>query len=315
MYVLVFVTQTLFGSRMNWIYDPAPPAPRRTTMHSSNPLVHSHDIPVLTSDNQASAIATRTSSGAPLTLPLPRKCRQRRRRRTRRSANRNSAPHSAAPMTPDERWANRNSAFQRATQHRSEASDPAHMMSTPVYQEQSIPSQSSPQPPISTANRNSAFTFGRERSGIPGLYKPALPDPRQDLTAGPFRVNNSGSSLSSPPHLQPYTKPFSGRPARPLMTCPIREAGGALRERSGIVYPLLPHAQHPDTSVAIEDALPEAAAVGRQVLPPTVVDIGSADQPQPEPQTKRLASRKPSHKRRRKRSAGVFRPPKRSLPH
>ena len=57
------------------------------------------------------------------------------------------------------------------------------------------------------------------------------------------------------------------------MTCPTREAGGALRERPGIVYPLLPCAQRPDTSVAIEAALPEAAAIGRQALPPTVVDI------------------------------------------
>ena len=91
-------------------------------------------------------------------------------------------------------------------------------------------------------------------------------DLRQDFTAEPYRVNNSGSSLSSPFLLQPCTKPFSGWPARPHMTCPTREAGGALRERPGIVYPLLPRAQHPDTSVVVEAALPEAAAVGRQAL-------------------------------------------------
>ena len=127
-------------------------------------------------------------------------------------------------------------------------------------------------------------------------------------------MNNSGSSLFSPPHLQPYTKPFSGWPARPYMTCPTREAGGALRERSGIVYPLLQHAQRPDTSVAIDAALPEAAAVGHQALPPMVVEIGTTSQPQPEPSTRRRASRKPSHKRCRNRSAGVFRPPNRSPP-
>ena len=49
----------------------------------------------------------------------------------------------------------------------------------------------------------------------------------------------------------------------PQITCPTREAGGALRERPGVVYPLLPRAQRPDTNVAIEAALPEAAAVGR----------------------------------------------------
>ena len=75
------------------------------------------------------------------------------------------------------------------------------------------------------------------------------------------------------------------------------------------MYPLLPRAQRPDTSVSIEAALPEAAAVGRQALPPTVVDIGSPSQPQPAPSTRRRANRKPSLKRRRNRSTGVFRPP------
>ena len=172
-------------------------------------------------------------------------------------------------------WANQNAGFQRATHHQPEASDPTQMKSTTVYQDPSIHSHPFTQPPISATNRNSAFTFGLERCEIPGLYKPAFPGPRQDLTAGTLRVNNSGSSLSSPSHLHPYTKPFSGRPARPYMTCPTREAGGALRERPGIVYPLLPRAQRPDTSVAIDAALPEAAAVGRQALPPAVVNIGT----------------------------------------
>ena len=82
-----------------------------------------------------------------------------------------------------------------------------------------------------------------------GLYKPAVPDQQQDMTARTLRVKNSGSSISSPPYLLPYTKPFSGRPAGSLMTGPTRETGEALRSRSGIVYPLLPHAHRPDTSV------------------------------------------------------------------
>ena len=168
------ITQTLFGSRMNWIYDPAP---RSATVHSC-------DIPVLTSDTQASAIATRTSSGAPFTSPLPRKCRQRRRRKARRAANENAAPRSAAPVTPDERWANQNAGFQRATRHQPEASDLTQMKSAAVYKDPSIHSHPFTQPPISATNRNSAFTFGLERCEIPGLYKPAFPDPRQDLTAG-----------------------------------------------------------------------------------------------------------------------------------
>ena len=305
---MVGVTQTLFGSCMNWIYNPAPPAPRHATMHST-------DIPVLTSDNQASAIATSVPSGAPQTPSLPRKSRRRRRKKARRAANENVAPRSAAPVTPDERWANENTGIPGVTQPQPEASDPTQMRRTAVHPGPSIHSHPFTQPPISTANENSALPLGLELCKFPGLYKPAVPALRQDLTARPFRVNNSGSSLSSPSHLQPHTKLFSGRPARPYMTCPTREAGGALRERRGIVYPLIPRAQCPDTSFAIEADLPEATTVGRQALLPTVVEIGTTRQLQSEPSTRRRASRKPSRKRRRNRSTGVFRPPKRSPPH
>ena len=60
---------------------------------------------------------------------------------------------------------------------------------------------------------------------FPGLYKPAVPDQRQDTTARTLRVKNSGSDISSPPYLLPYTKPFSGRPTGSSMTSPTREAG------------------------------------------------------------------------------------------
>ena len=323
------VTQPLFESRMNWIHDPAPPTPRRAAMdYSDTPVqssdtpvqsrdtrMKSRDTPVLTSDTQASAIAINASSGAPLALPHPKKSRRRRRRRKCHSANENSAPRSAAPVTPDERWANRNSASQRATQHQPAASDPTQMKSTPVYKGQSIHSSHLTQPPVPATNRNSAFPFGLDRCEFPGLYKPAFPDLRQDLNTTPIRVNNSGYGFSSPSLLQPCTKPFSGRPARPQMTCPKREAGEAIRERSGIVYPLLPRAQRPDTRAAIEAALQEAAALGRQAQPPTIVDIGDTSQPQRAPLPRRRASRRPSRKRRRNRSTGVFRPPKRLPPH
>ena len=118
------VTQPLYESRMNWVYDPAPPASRRATVDCSDTTVNSNDTPVHTSDTPASAIIISASSGAPLASPHPKKSRRRRRRRNRRSANENSAPRSAAPVTPDERWANKNSASQRATQPQSAASDP-----------------------------------------------------------------------------------------------------------------------------------------------------------------------------------------------
>ena len=245
-------------------------------------------------------------------MPHPKKSRRRRRRRNRRSANENSAPRSAAPVTPDERWANRNSAFQRATQHLSEASDPTQMMSTPVYKGQIFHSSHLTQPPVPAANRNAAFQFGLDHCIFPGLYKRAFSDPSQDSTANPSRVNNSGSGLSSPSLLQPCTKPFPGRPARPQMTCPTREAVEAIRERPGVVYPLLPRAQRPDTRVALEAALPEASALGHQAQLPTIVEIDDTSLPQRALSPRRRASRRPSRKRRRNRSTGVYQPPKRS---
>ena len=166
-------------------------------------------------------------------MPPQKKSRRRRRRRNHRSANENSAPCLAVPVTPDERWANSNSASQRATQPHPAASDPTQMMSTSVYRPQSFRSSHLPQPPISTANENSAFQFGLERGGIPGVYKPALPDLRQDLNTIPARVNNSGPCFSSPSLLQPYTKPFTGGPARPQKTCPEREVGELLGRGRG----------------------------------------------------------------------------------
>ena len=229
--------------------------------------MNSRDPHVLTSGTQVSVIDIRASSGAPLALPHPKKSRRRRRRRNRCSTNENSAPHSAAPvtLTPDERWANRNSASQRATQHQSAASDPTQMMSTPVYKDQSIHSSHLTQPPVPATNRNSAFQFGR--------------------------------------------------PASPQMICPTQEAGEAIRERPGIVYTLLPCAHRPDTRVAIEAALPEAAVLGRQTQPPTIVDIGATSLPQRAPSPRRRTSRRLSLKHRRNRSTGVYQPPKHSPPH
>ena len=181
-----------------------------------------------------------------------------------------------------------------------------------MYKDQSFHSSHLPHPLVPATNRNAVFQFGLDSCRFPGLYKPALPDLSQDLTANPSRVNNSGSGLSSPSLLQPCTKPFS---ARPQMTCPTREAGEAIRERPGVVHPLLPRAQCPDTRVVIEAALPEASALDRRAQPPTVVEISDTNLPQQASSPRRRASRRQSRKRRRNRSTGVYRPPKRSPPH
>ena len=203
--ILQIVTQPLYESRMNWVHDPAPSASRHPTVDFS--------------DTPAPTIIS-ASPGAPLAPPQPKKSRRRRRRRNRRSANQNSEPRSAAPVTPDERWANKNSASQSATQPQSAANDLSKMMSTPVYQHPSFHSSHLSQPPFPAANGNSAFQFGLDRCRIPGLYKPAHPDPRQDLTATLTRENISGSGFSSPSLLQPCTKPFFGLPSRRPMTSP-----------------------------------------------------------------------------------------------
>ena len=165
----------------------------------------------------------------------------------------------------------------------------------------------------SLANDNSPFQIGLEFSRIPGLYKPAVPDQQQDTHAKTFRANSSGSGTSSPPSLLPYAKPFSGRPAGSSMTSPTREAGETLRSGFGIVYPLQPRAHRPDTRVIVDATLPEPVASQHQELPPTVVEIEDISQSQPPPVQKR-AARKPSRKRLRNRSTGVYRPSKRSPP-
>ena len=315
--MMIIITVPSHESRLNWVHDPAPSPPRRmehtvTVPHSDSsadssvsvssntcaPIpsdsTRSHPKPVSThksSENEVSTIATRGSSGAPLSPALPKKCRRKRRRKARRTANRNSGASSAAPVTPDERWANQRAAGHAgATQPQLEDSNPTSSKRTAVYPPSRIVGDS-------TANANSPFQLGLELSRFPGLYKPAVPDQQQDTTARTLRVKNSGSGISSPPYLLPYSQPFSGRPAGSHMTGPTREAGEALRSRSGIVYPLLPRAQCPDTSVIVDAALPEPAAFRRQDLPPTVVEIGSPSQPQTPPASRRCTSRKPSRKR------------------
>ena len=243
------ISQPFHESHLCWIHDLTPSPPRhmeRTfpvppsdssapipsdSVRSHNDKVSVRNAPIPSdsvrshndkvsvrknSDNQASAIATHGSSGALLTPSLPKKCRRRRRRQARRAANRNTAPSSATPVTPDERWANQSTGRPGATQLLLEDSDATSRMRTAEYPHSQIVGKHL----ISAANENSPFHLGLESGEFPGLYKPPVPDQRQDSTARPFRVKNSGSGISSPSYLQPYTKPFSGRPAMPYMICP-----------------------------------------------------------------------------------------------
>ena len=306
-------------SRLNWIHDPAPPPSRRleqtdTVPHSdsrgnshisvprnildpissascdnipsapcpdNSTCSHSQRVPRKDSENKMSAIATRGPPAVPLSPTPPKKCKIRRRRQAQRAANRNSGIVPAAPLTQDERWANQRAAVPAgATQPLPENRDPTSARRTAVYPPSRIVGNS-------LANENSPFQIGLESSRIPGLYKLAVPDQQQVTQAGTLRVKNSGSGTSSPPDL--------------LL-------------RAGIVYPLLPRAHRPDTSVTVDTALPEPAAFQRQDQPPTVVEIRSPVPRQLSPTSRRHALRKPSRKRRRNRSTTVFRPSKRSPP-
>ena len=146
------MTQPFHESRLCWIPHSTPSPPRRMEhtfpvppSDSSAPIpsdsVHSHDNKVSVckkSDDQASAIATRCSSGAPLTPSLPKKCRRRRRRQACRAANQNRPPSSAAPVTPDERWANQRTGRPGATQPLPEDSDPTSRSSTSLSSQQPV---------------------------------------------------------------------------------------------------------------------------------------------------------------------------------
>ena len=249
--------------------------------------VHSHsqrDSPRKNKENKMSATATRSPLAVLLSPAPPKKCRIRRRRQAQHAANRNSGIIPATPLTQDELWANRRAAGHAgATPAQPEGSGPTSSMRTAVYPPSRIVGNSG-------TNENSPFQIGLDSSRNPGLYKPTLPVTQQDTQAGTLRVKNSGSGTSPPPYLLP-------------------RAG-----TSEIVYPLMPRAQRPDTSVIVDDALPEPAAFQRQIQPPTVVEIGSSVQRQTSPAPRRRVPRKPSRKHRQNRSTAVFRPAKRSPP-
>ena len=205
-YFLLRYPFTRVESRLYWIHDPTPSPPRRmehtTTVppsdssapissKSSVSIPSGNRVPIASdsvcspdksvsvrdkSENEASAIAMHSSTGAPLTPSLPKKYRRRRRRQARRADNRNSAASLAAPMTPDERWANQRAAGHAgATQPQLEGSDPTSSKRTAVYP----PSRIVGNP---AANENLPFQLGLESSRFPGLYKPAVPDQQQDMT-------------------------------------------------------------------------------------------------------------------------------------
>ena len=292
--IIIIVTQQLYESCMNWVHDPAPPASRR-------PHCGLWWYPCF----RHFQCISRSSSRPATAQEVPEK-------EEKKEPLLNQSEFSAPLSRPsDPGWALGQWEFSISER------DPTQVSGQWPSQDDEYPSFHSshlPQPPFPAANENSAFQFGLDRCRIPGLYKPAHPDPRQDSTATLTRENISGSGFSSPSLLQPCNKPFSGLPSRRSMTSPTQEAGDAGRERPGIIYPLLLHATRPDTQVMIEAALPEAVALDRRAQLPTVLEIDETNLPQKVSSPRQRPSRRRSRKCRRNRSTGVYRPPKRSLP-
>ena len=311
---------------LNWIHDPAPPPTR----------YHGDLASPAPPGNQENSLPQDTSR------QLPRRLRPRRRREMKpgSSTNENSASHAADPATQPGSTANRNSAFQEAAT---------------AIRPRSAANRNSPfagnRPGTSGSNRSSLPQWSILRPScahsihsIPDFGPIKIQD--ADLT---WTTLNSGVYINWPsqassriqltdfvetpsPDLASPLLPFSDLIETPSLNRPLgqlnketsltdscREARIAGGSRPGIIYPL-PRAARPDTRLEVDAAPPEAAALSRAELPPTVLDI---------PETERLESpccpessqksglrlpRRHTHKRPRNRSSGVYRPKKRS-PH
>ena len=175
MIIIIIVTRPFYENRLNWVPDPAPPAPRR--------------LDDLTSSVPASTVNTPPSEAHPR-LPRRLQPHRRRKRKTAVAANDNLASREADLATPLELSANRNSsrwASSIATRPRSAANDLPGFQpgarSALKKHPQSFTSSQPSQHPDPAANQNRDRPFCQDHSEIRGVYKLAQIDPRQDSTA------------------------------------------------------------------------------------------------------------------------------------
>ena len=127
--------------------------------------------------------------------------------------------------------------------------------------------------------------LGESAGLLPGLYKPAVPDPQHDTWTSSSRARSSEE-----------------RPPSPTRTS--RACSSGSRPRTGIVYPLQPRQSRPDVCITVEASLPEPAALHRQEPWPT----------REAPTSPSRSHRRLGRKRRRNRSSVIYRPAKRSPP-
>ena len=250
--------------------------------HNSAISSRSNDCPPVPRNN----VTDRQIDSQKTVPPPPKKKRNRFYRRERRARER--AEREKA-FNHDAQWATQNSGApsstlvpDRLTQLGLPHSDPISAMRPAVY------------PPVTlegrpSTNDNSSLQFDQELGEsaglLPGLYKPAVPDPQHDTWTSSFRAN----SLEAGPPSPPRTSEASSSSSRP---------------RTGIVFPLQPRQRRPDTYINVEAALPESAALQR-------------DDPLPSrevPTDLTRPAQRPERKRRRKRSSALYRPAKRSPP-
>ena len=268
---------------------------------------------------------------APSKLPRRLRPRRRRERQPELSINENAASRVAGPATQlrpaanqtsvrpsSSSAANRNSPLpgQRPGTSRSSISAPVEHPLTFLRPQHS-------QSPRFSANENAERQFDPDHPEIREVYKPAQHSIQEDYHTSIHRDFFSGSGLSSPAlrrsHRDSFCESPSGQLNKQSVTDSKREVRMARGQRPGIVYPL-PRAARPDTRLAIDAALPEAAALRRAERPPTIVDIpepGQLEETRCPESSHRRGSRSPrchSRRRPRNRSSRVFRPKKRS-PH
>ena len=219
--------------------------------------------------------------------PPPKKKRINYKRRERRARERREAVEA---FNHDARWATQSSGApsstivpDRLTPLGLPHSDPISAMRPAVY------------PPVTlegrpSANENSSFQFDQELGEsaglLPGLYKPAVPDPQH--------------------HTWAYTSAATrAKPGPPSPSRNLAASSAGDRTRTGIIYPLQPRSKRPDVCIKVEATLPEPAALLRPDLQqPTREAPTSLPRP----------SRRLSRKRQRNRSTAIYRPAKRSPP-
>ena len=314
------VTRPTLESPLNWVPDPVPP-PARQPDDLAAPSPSENTPP----------------RDAPSKLPRRLRPRQHKERQPELSTNENAASRVAGPVTQLRPAANQNSArpsSSAATRPRSAANENSHLpgqrpgtgrstMSAPVEHPLTFLLPQHSQSPRFSANENAECRFDPGHPEIWGVYKPAQHSIQQDYHTSIHRDSFSGSSLSSPAlqrsHRDSFSKSPSGQLNKKSVTDSKREVRIARGQRPGIVY-LLPRAARPDTQLAIDAALPEAAALRRAERTPTVVDIPEPGQleetrcPESSHRHGSCSPRRHKRKRPRNRSSGVFRP-KKCSPH